>query len=213
MNHVTGRSIGTTLAGVLLGVNIALAQEPPPQTAPPTTPPTQAGDPARGRGQNQRPGRQNLPAAGPMSQQQLQEYFDVHAIVVSERELLLTDDQRPGFIARLTKLQQTRRQQIQQRNRAMRELMPLVQGAGPFRDDVIAEKLKALDELNQKTAQEVRQAELELDGVLKPWQRVRFRMLEERLERQKIDLLIKLRQSGGGGVGPAPQAPKGSGGS
>ena len=88
-----------------------------------------------------------------------------------------------------------------QRNRAMRELAPLVGGAGPFKDDEIQVRFKAFDEANQRALQEIRQAELELDGVLAPWQRVRFRMLEERLERQKIEMLVKLR--GARDAGPA----------
>ena len=86
-----------------------------------------------------------------------------------------------------------------QRNRAMRELAPLVAGAGPFKDDEILQRFKTFDEANQRALQEIRQAELELDGVLTPWQRVRFRMLEERLERQKIEMLVKLRGVRDGG--------------
>ena len=87
-----------------------------------------------------------------------------------------------------------------QRNKAMRELAPLVSGAGPFKDDEILPRYKTFDEANQRALQEIRQAELELDGVLTPWQRVRFRMLEERLERQKIEMLVKLRGVRDGGV-------------
>ena len=134
-----------------------------------------------------------------MTQQQLQDYLDVHATIVAERDLQLTADQYPTFVARLRRLQQARRQQIMQRNKAMRELAPLVGGAGPFKDDEILQRYKTFDEANQRALQEIRQAELELDGVLTPWQRVRFRMMEERLERQKIEMLVKLRGVRDGG--------------
>ena len=202
MTRMLRRAVIISSVAVVAGVAPAWAQEPPP-TAPPTTPQTQSERPA-GRGQR---GRMNPPPGGPMNQQQLQDYFDVHATIVAERELQLTADQYPPFVARLRRLQQARRQQINQRNRAMRELAPLVAGAGPFKDEDIQARFKTFDEANQRALQEIRQAELELDGVLTPWQRVRFRLLEERLERQKIEMLIKLRGAGGGPPSPPAARP------
>jgi hypothetical protein len=135
-----------------------------------------------------------------MTAQQLQDYIDVAAVIQAKRDLQLTDDQEPNFIARLGKLQSIRRRTQMQRNRLFREMAQMVQGPGPFKDDVVTEKLKEIDELNQRSAQELRQAQLDVDGVLAPWQRAKFRLLEERLERQKLELLRKLTQSSGGGV-------------
>ena len=193
----TRRWLVTAVAGVLFGVNVAFAQDPP--TPPPTPPQTQT--PPAGRGQ--RPGRPNLPPGGPTTQQQLQDYFEIQTILVAERELQVGTEQSPTFMTRLRNLQQVRRRHMQQRNRLLGEMRQLVQGAGPYRDDLITEKLKAYDDFNQRAAQELRQAELEFDGVLAPWQRVRFRMIEERLDRQKLELLIKLREGGRGGGGGA----------
>jgi hypothetical protein len=192
MTHASYRAATVACAIVVLGAMPAWAQEPPPTAPPATTQP----QPTTARGQR---GRANAPPAGPMNQQQLQDYLDVHTFVVAERDLQLTGDQLPTFVARLRRLQQARRQQLNQRNRAMRELAPLVAGAGPFKDDEILQRFKTFDEANQRALQEIRQAELELDGVLTPWQRVRFRMLEERLERQKIEMLVKLRGVRDGG--------------
>ena len=66
-------------------------------------------------------------------------------------------------------------------------------------DEAIAEKLKSLQDAETKSGQDLKQAYLELDGVLAPWQRARFRLLEEEQERQKFELLAKLRQGTGGG--------------
>ena len=191
MTRASYRAAIVACAIVVLGAMPAWAQEPPPTTPPATAQP----QPPLGRGQR----RANPPPGGPMTQQQLQDYLDVHATIVAERDLQLTAEQYPTFVARLRRLQQARRQQIMQRNKAMRELAPLVSGAGPFKDDEILPRYKAFDEANQRALQEIRQAELELDGVLTPWQRVRFRMLEERLERQKIEMLVKLRGVRDGG--------------
>jgi Spy/CpxP family protein refolding chaperone len=192
---------------IAIGSSVALAQEPPPtpppqgQTAPPDT--------ARGRGQGGKGGgRLGLPPVGSnMTAQQLQDYIDVAAVIQAERDLQLTTDQYPNFVARLRKLQATRRQTQMQRNRLFREMAQLVTGPGPFKDDAVTEKLKALDDLNQRAAQEVRQAELDVDGVLAPWQRAKFRLLEERLERQKLELLRKL-QAPGSGTEKAAAAPQ-----
>jgi hypothetical protein len=211
MTHASSRAIVSGLAGVLASAVLAFAQEPPP---PQTPPPTQAAEPARGqRGAGQRPGaRQGLPPAGPnMTLEQLQDYLDVAAVIQAERRLQLTADQYPNFVARLRKVQALRRQHQQQRARLLRELRALVQpeAGPPFREEVISERLKTLDEINVKAAQELRQAYLDLDGILAPWQRARFRLLEEEQERQKFELLAKLRQAPGGGPpAPVPHPPK-----
>ena len=205
MRHFTRVAVSAALV-VAMGVPVAFAQDPPP-TAPPgqTAPP----DAVRGRGAGGKgAGRLGLPAVSPtMTVQQLQDYIDVAAVIQAERDLELTAEQYPNFVARLRKLQQARRQNQMQRNRLFREMAQLVQGPGPYKDDAVSEKLKALDDLNQKAGQELRQAELEVDGVLAPWQRAKFRLLEERLERQKLELLRKLSQSAGGGTPPPPASP------
>ena len=186
--------VGVAIA-LLAGSGVSLAQEPPPPTPPQTPPAGQTAEPQRGRRGDARPAaRQNMPAPGAnLTQQQLQDYLDVATLYQADRALQLTADQYPNFVARLRKLQVTRRQYNQQRMRMLREMGGLVQGPGPFKDEVVAEKLKALDDLTQKGSQELRQAEAELDGVLVPWQRAKFRLLEERIEQMKLDLLMKLR--------------------
>lgn len=73
------------------------------------------------------------------------------------------------------------------------EISPLIQGPGPYEDDAIAEKLKALDDLNQRGQEEIRTAYAAVDGILTPAQRGRFRLFEEQIERRKVDLLMKVR--------------------
>jgi uncharacterized protein with von Willebrand factor type A (vWA) domain len=81
-------------------------------------------------------------------------------------------------------------------------------------DAALDEKLKAFDQVNERSAQEIRQLTQELDGILTPYQRVRFRVFEERMERRKIDLLTRARagRAGGGGTAPAEPPAKGRGG-
>jgi hypothetical protein len=82
----------------------------------------------------------------------------------------------------------------------MRELQPLIQGP-PYRDEAILAGLKKLEDISERSTQEVRKAVMDLDAVLSPVQRVRFRQFEERLELRKLELLNIAR---GRGRGPAP---------
>jgi hypothetical protein len=179
---------------------VAFAQDPPP----PTPPPQGQTDPQRGRAG--RGGRQNLPPVSPtMNMQEVQKWIDTWALIEAERALQLTQEQYPNFVARLTRLQNLRRRAQMERRRALGELGSLAQGPGPHRDDVIAEKLKALDDLTQRAAQDIRQAYADLDAVITPAQRARFRLFEEVIERRKVDLLSKVRNPG---PPPAPRPPR-----
>jgi hypothetical protein len=62
------------------------------------------------------------------------------------------------------------------------------------------EKLRALREHNQQSAAALQRDSEAVDEVLDVRQQVRFRLLEERLERQKLDLLMRSRR------GAAPPA-------
>lgn len=72
------------------------------------------------------------------------------------------------------------------------ELRILLQGATPPRDELVDEKVRALDELARRAGDELRKSYQEVDAVLTPWQRGRFRLFEEQLERRKIELLSKI---------------------
>jgi hypothetical protein len=143
---------------------------------------------------------------------QVQDVVDGWALVEGHKFLQLTDDQAPNFVARYMALQRMRRRMQQERARVMRELQPLVQGPGPHRDEPILEKLRLLDENNQRGLQDVRKAQMDLDAVLTPAQRARFRMFEERLELRKLELLGSVGRGRGRGPAPNPGPGRGGGG-
>jgi hypothetical protein len=173
------RTIATALLGVILCVGATAAQDPPP--------------PGQGvRPQRQGRANQLQPPAGPMTPQQVQELVDGWALVESQRALQLTDDQTASFVQRYLSLQRLRRRFAMERQRTLRELPPLLQSVAPDRDAAIGEKLKALDDLSQRTFHDVRKALTDLDAVLTAHQRARFRVFEENLERRKIELLGKV---------------------
>jgi hypothetical protein len=147
------------------------------------------------------PGRPNRPAdqLGPA---QVADMLDAYAVVQAQETLQLGDDQFGQFVTRLRKLQQTRRQNLCARNQILMELRRMLnpppaaapQAATPPDDNAIRDRLKALRDHDERAAIEIRHAYDALDEVLNPRQQARFRLLEERLEGRKLDLLMKARQ-------------------
>jgi hypothetical protein len=144
----------------------------------------------------------------------LEDLLDSYVLMQSQQRLQLTPDQAPQFITRLRELQTARRRARMQRNRMIQELGKLTvrpnaargerPNAPPPRDDVqegaIRERLKNLEALEGQSAAEIKHAMANLDQVLTPFQQARFRVLEEQLERQKVDLLMQARRGGAPGL-------------
>ena len=190
-------SIGIAATLALGPASVAMAQ-----SASPTPAVTKQQAPPPGRAGRAAGPRGNPPPVSPnMSPAQLQALLDGYAVVQAQKQLKLTDEQYPNFVAKLTKLQDVRRRHQIDRRRLMGELSGLLQAAEGGQDDAIGVRVKALDDLNQRIIGEVRQAYQDIDAVLTPWQRGRFRMFEEQLERQKVEMLSKINanpERGGG---------------
>lgn len=165
------------------------AQQPPPQGDPL--------NPNKGGGKN---GLKN-PALDATSPVYVQNMFDTLAVMEAEKFLPLSADQYPVFVQRLRRLQEARMQSNRRRTKALNELRQLSgpQAAADVADSVIDAKLKELDAAELEGAAAVRKALDELNGGLSVRQRARYRLLEENVERRKIDFLTKVR---GGGQGP-----------
>jgi hypothetical protein len=134
-------------------------------------------------------------AAGNMTPAEIQKLFDAYIVVESQRVLELNDTQYPQFIARLRTLQETRRRSQQERVQMMGRLQRLTAPRAPAAEAGVLEGiLKGLQELESRTAAEMRKAYNELDQVLDVRQQARFRVLEEQVERRKIELLMRARQ-------------------
>jgi Spy/CpxP family protein refolding chaperone len=188
------RTHGAWLAGALLLTmfgTAAFAQTPPPATTP-----------ARGQAKpGGRAGRAGLPAITPnMNQQQLQVYMDAWAVVQARSILQLSEEQEPNFIARLQRIQGIRRRQMQEHRRIMTELVGLLNANPAAKAEDIDAHVKALQDTRDAEAADLRKAYLDIDAVLTPWQRGKFRQFEDQIERRKIELLTKI----GGTAEPAP---------
>jgi hypothetical protein len=121
--------------------------------------------------------------------------LDAWAIVQAQETLQLGDDQYAQFVARLKRLQQTRRKNLQGRLAILQDLRRLSAPPGDQVDEnALRERLKALTDHDVAAAAEMRKAYDQLDQVLSAKQQARFRLFEEVLERRKIDLLKRAQQ-------------------
>src|SRR6185436_18863225 len=119
---------------------------------------------------------------------------DAYAIVQAQTALQLNDGQYGQFVTRLKRLQETRRRSNQTRNRLLQQLRLLAAPGATPDEAALRERLKALRDHDEQTAAAVRRDSEAVDEVLDVKQQALFRLLEERLERQKLDLLMRARE-------------------
>jgi hypothetical protein len=115
-------------------------------------------------------------------------------IIQAQQDLGLSDEQYPKFVSRVRALQDLRRRAENERGRILQELRRIT--SSPNTDDaLIKPRLKALDDLEARSATEVRTAMEAVDQVLDLRQQARFRVFEEQMERRKVELLLRARQA------------------
>ena len=125
----------------------------------------------------------------------LQDLFDSYVLMQSQQRLQLTPEQAPQFITRLRELQLARRRATMQRIKAVQELGRLTAAARDEGQDAqIRQRLQDLDAAQGQSSSDIKQALANLDQVLTVLQQARFRVLEEQLERNKLDLLMQARR-------------------
>lgn len=131
-----------------------------------------------------------------MTPNEIQRLFDAYLVMEVQQALDLSDSQYPQFLARLKTLQDTRRRNLQERNQLMAQLQRLSNPRQQSRMDeaAIKERLSMLQELEARSAAEMRKAYTGIDEMLNVVQQARFRVFEEAIERRKIELLMRARQ-------------------
>ncbi len=168
------------IAALSLVPAVAVAQSPADQAQRPAAP---GGGPLAGLDN------------GDMTPGEIQKLFDAYLLMEAQQALQLSDQQYPQFLIRLRTLQDTRRRTQQERNQLMQQLQRLTNPRAARGDDaMIKERLTRLNELESRSAAELRKAYTALDEVLDIRQQARFRVFEEQIERRKIELLIRARQ-------------------
>ena len=161
------------LAAVAILVCVSIpAMAQPPGGPPPVTAPTDEMTPA-----------------------QLHQLFDAMLVMQAQNALALSEQQYAQFLTRLRVLQETRRRNQQERGRRISELQKMASPrnaqAPPEAD--LKLRLTELQELESRTAAELRRAYNGIDEVLSPLQQARFRVLEEQIERRKLELVSRAR--------------------
>jgi len=140
--------------------------------------------------------RRNGPAAGAegVSPGEIQRLFDAYVVMQAQEQLQLNDEQYPKCLSRVKVLQAARQRGLVDRGRIIQDLRRL-SGATPLDETQAKNQLKALAEVDARTASEVRDALNGIDQVLDLGQQVKFRIFEEQMERRKVDLLMRARQA------------------
>jgi Spy/CpxP family protein refolding chaperone len=129
-----------------------------------------------------------------VSPAEIQRMFDAYALLQAQDQLKIGDELYPQFLSRFKALQDVRRKALQERTRIIQDLRRLSSDAQPD-EGQIKDRLKALQELEARSAVEVRKAYDGIDQVLDVGQQAKFRVLEELLERRKLELVMRARQA------------------
>lgn len=146
---------------------------------------------------------QQVPAAPPalpdppaISAPQIQRWFEAFTVLQAQEALQLSETQYGRFVTRLKALQETRRRQQQARNKILADMRRLTNPQTGTQDEAqLGDLLKALREADDRGAADLKKAYEAVDETLDVRQQARFRVFEERMEQQKLELLMRARQN------------------
>jgi hypothetical protein len=149
------------------------------------------------------------PIAGEgMTPAQVQQLFDAMLVMQAQEALNLNETQYGQFLTRLKTLQDTRRRVVRERTRLIGELGRLTNPRNPRPGESdIKLRLSELQELESRSAADLRKAYDAIDSVLDAYQQARFRVLEEQIERRKLELVGRARQGNPNRPPPARRPP------
>jgi hypothetical protein len=143
---------------------------------------------------------QEPPAAPPaerLTPIEVRRLFDAYAVVQAQEALGLDSAQYGVFVANYKGLLETRRRMQQERVRIVAELGRLARQGETPDEARIRDRLKALDDLDDRSRAEIRKAVDVVEQPLSLPQRARFRVFEEQMERRKLELLSRARAGAG----------------
>jgi hypothetical protein len=130
---------------------------------------------------------------------QIQDQWDTLVLKRSKPFLELSDQQYPNFFLKMTALQDLRNRHVRDRRKLLNEMRamtnPQRQEQAPPTDAELDAKNHQIDDLETQFGQQERMALKAVDEQLTPYQRVRFRVFEEQMEVQKLQMLIQVTRS------------------
>ena len=144
----------------------------------------------QGRGEG-KGGRANGSGVTPRD---VQKMFDAYALMQAQEQLKIPDEHFTQFLTRFKALQEVRRQTLQNRTAIIVRLRELAAAASPD-EAQIRDRLNALQELDARSAADVKKAYEGIDQVLDLRQQAQFRVFEELMERRKLELVMRARQA------------------
>ena len=178
-------ALNAAALATLLIVCAASAVAAQPETQPPAQ-----------RGGGQRPGRGPGKGAGAdnagVTPGEVQRMFDAYALMQAQEQLKINDEQFAKFMPRFRALQEARRKTQGDRTRIIIELRQLAAAASTDEAQIKA-KLRALQDVDVQTADELRKSYESIDQVLDVKQQAQFRVFEEVMERRKLDMISRAR--------------------
>jgi len=141
----------------------------------------------------QPPAGQDAPA---LNAAQIQRWFEAFTVLQAQEALQLSEAQYGRFVTRLKALQETRRAHMQAHARILADLRRLTNPQTGSNDEPsITERLKALRDEDDRATADLHKAYEAVDESLDIRQQARFRLFEERMEQQKLELLMRARQN------------------
>jgi len=146
-----------------------------------------------GRG-GQRQGGGSGPDEGGVTPGEIQRMFDAYAWMQAQEQLKIGDEQFTRFLTRFKALQDVRRQTLQERARIIQNLRRLVNAPQPD-EAQIKDRMNALQEVETRSAADMKKAYEAIDQVLDIRQQAKFRVFEETMERRKLELVMRARQA------------------
>ena len=137
-----------------------------------------------------------LPDPSTISAPQIQRWFEAFTVLQAQEALQLSEAQYGRFVTRLKALQEARRRQQQGRNKILADMRRVTHPQTGNQDETqLSELLRALREQEDRAAVELKRAYESVDEALDVRQRARFRVFEDRMEQQKLELLMRARQN------------------
>jgi hypothetical protein len=125
---------------------------------------------------------------------ELQRLFDSYALLQAQEQLKISDEQYTKFLPRFKALQDARRQTLQQRMRVLAAVRGLLADT-PLDEAQLKDRLKQLQDIEDRGDGEARRAYEAIDQVLDLRQQAQFRVFEEQMERRKLELVTRARQA------------------
>ena len=130
---------------------------------------------------------------------ELQRLFDAYTVMQAQEALQLDDAQFGQFLPKLKSLQETRRRNEHARSQLVGELGRLTAPSATTVDEAgLRERLRALQELERRSAAELRRAYDTIDQQLDVRRQARFRVFEQNMERRKLQLMLRARRGAPG---------------